>query len=756
MENNRNGRLPAIIDNTRNDVAPLMPPVARTTYIEAEPATTRVPLSHYLWVLRRHGWRMALFVMGCVLAAIFVSLRLTPIYEATATVDIDRQTPTRVIGQDTAASSLNDADQFLSTQVRLIQSDSVLRPVVEKFPAIEDEEAALSKRKLHSAETEDAPVIFQNLKVARPPNTYLLLLSYRSRDPELAADVANAVARSYIEHTYDLRFRASVGLTTFMDKQLEDLRAKMERSTSALAQFERELKVINPEEKTSILSSRLLQLNTEFTDAQADRVRKEAAVRSMDSAELEAAQVSTQGESLDRLAEKIDAARERFAQVQTQYGANHPQYRKVQTQLAELERQMEANKKKTIRRVEVEFEEARNREDMLRQAVTATKEEFDELNARSFEYQQVKREADADKKLYEELVWRVKEAGLNANFQNNFIRLADAARPPLDPVSPNIRLNALLAFLLSSIAAIGLALVSDVTDTTLRDPEDVRRLFDIDVIGNLPVVKARKSQSRAMPVNGKTLTAGAEPGSLLAAAYDEAIRTLRNSILLTDFDRSIRSLLITSAQPGEGKSTTGISLAIVHAQQGKRTLVIDGDLRRPSLHRIMKLPGTTGLSNALAGELGWRDAVIKVEAVPGLHILVAGPPTRQASDLVGRGLVELIGEAAEEYDLVVLDAPPLLGFAEPLQMATAVDGVLVVTQAGRTDRGSVGAVVTTLRRLRANILGIVLNQVHKDLSNRYYYGRKYYKYYQTPKQDREKDSEKDSEKDREEETLSIV
>jgi capsular exopolysaccharide synthesis family protein len=207
------------------------------------------------------------------------------------------------------------------------------------------------------------------------------------------------------------------------------------------------------------------------------------------------------------------------------------------------------------------------------------------------------------------------------------------------------------------------------------------------------------------------------------------VRTLRNSILLGSFDRQYRSLLVTSAAPGEGKTTTAANLAAAHAEQGKRTLLIDGDLRRPSVHRNFNLPSAVGLSNALLGEIPWRAAVIEAKGNPGLHILPAGPPSRRASDLIGRGLVELLAEASAEFDLVMLDAPPLLGFAEPLQMATAVDGVIVVARAGQTSRKAVATVLATLNRLRAHVVGVVLNEVHKELSDSYYYYGYYRSYY---------------------------
>jgi capsular exopolysaccharide synthesis family protein len=215
------------------------------------------------------------------------------------------------------------------------------------------------------------------------------------------------------------------------------------------------------------------------------------------------------------------------------------------------------------------------------------------------------------------------------------------------------------------------------------------------------------------------------------STYEEAIRTLRNSILLTDFDRRLRSVLLTSASPSEGKSTVAAHLAATHAEQGKRTLLIDGDLRRPSVHRLYQVPNSVGLSNVLLQQISWRDAIIRMPEPVGLDILPAGPSTRRASDLIGTALAEIVDEATREYDLVFLDAPPLLGFAEPLQMASLVDGVIVVARAGDTSRTALNSVITTLARLRANLVGVVLNEVHRGISPGYYYSyyNRYSKYY---------------------------
>lgn len=693
--------------------------------IEAEQETTH-PLTHYFWILKHQWWKILAFVTLCVVATAIVSKRITPVYESTVTIDIDRQTPLGIVGEEATRALRNDSDQFLATQITLIQSDSVLRPVVEKYHL----------RNPHETGTRavDAPVHLKSLKVTRPPNTYLLLISYRSTAPGLAAAVANAVSQSYVEHTYNIRIRSSSSLSSFMEKQLEELRAKMEQSSAALAQFEKELNVINPEEKTNILSARLLQLNTEYTNAQADRVRKEAAFSSVKTGSLEAAQVSTQGEALKGLTEKLEDVQQKFADVKAHYGAGHPEYRRTASQLAEVQRQLQSTRDNIGHRVEIEYRESLTRESMLKNAVAETKAEFDRLNARSFEYQSLKREAEADKKLYEELVRKIREAGINAGFQNSSIRIADTARPADKPVFPNLPLNLALAFVFSSFLSVSGAVVADMLNNTIRDPEHIARTLNTEVVGSLPRVKDWKNALLSpLPSDGATtalvpVTSSAEPR---LTSFDEAIRTLRNSIFLADFDRRLRSLMITSAAPAEGKSTIAANLATAHAQQGHKTLLIDADLRRPSLHRRFTVDSKTGLSEVLNAEIPWREAVTHVEMLPNLDLLLAGPPSRRAADLIGIGLGYILEEAGKQYDFIIVDSPPLLGFPEPMQMAALVDGVLVVAMEGHTQRTALRLAVTTLARLRANLVGVVLNSVEAGSNSGYYYhyNSKYYKDY---------------------------
>jgi capsular exopolysaccharide synthesis family protein len=352
------------------------------------------------------------------------------------------------------------------------------------------------------------------------------------------------------------------------------------------------------------------------------------------------------------------------------------------------------------------------------------------LNSRSFDFDSLKREADADQKLYEELVRKIKEAGINANFQGSAVRIADRARPALRPVYPSVRNNMMIAFLVSLVLACAAAFVSDGLDKTIRDPEQVARTLKTEVIGTLPSMKSWRGKiSPRLGSQVTDLVPLSDLGEKGSNGYDEAIRTLRNSILLTDFDRRLKSILVTSASPSEGKSTVAAHLAAAHAEQKHRTLVIDGDLRRPSLHKFFQLADKRGLSNILVHGMPWREAVLRPEGLEDIDVIQAGAPSRRAADLIGKMLPLILEEASLEYDLIVLDAPPLLGFPEPLQMASAVDGVVIVARAGHTNRKAVSNVVATLGRLRANVVGLVLNEVRKEMSESYYYYGYYDKYY---------------------------
>jgi capsular exopolysaccharide synthesis family protein len=296
-------------------------------------------------------------------------------------------------------------------------------------------------------------------------------------------------------------------------------------------------------------------------------------------------------------------------------------------------------------------------------------------------------------------------------------------------------LNGILALLFSTLLAVGAAVVADVLDNTLTDPEQIQKGLKTVVLGSLPTVKGWRGRLPSIGVNGNGNGDGSKAlvkaggTSSQASAFEEAIRTLRDSILLSDPLRRPKSLLMTSAVPREGKTTTSVHLAVAHSLQRRKTLLIDADLRRPGIHARLGIPNEGGLCEVVKGEGRWQDYLQNVPDLPDLFVLTAGTASRHAADRLGAVLEKLLAEAESEYDLTIVDAPPLLGFAEPLQMATVVDGVVVVALAGQTNRNAVANVLTNLNRLKVNVIGLTLNEVRQDMSDRYYYYGYYGKYY---------------------------
>ena len=699
---------------------------------EPEGGDEGIPLAHYIWVLRRYRWYILSFVAICTIASFIISKRMKPLYESLATLDVDRAAPSAVVGsQSQPGQDGFDSDTFLATQVELLQSDSVLRPVAEKYNLLQMEQAAgFFAKPAGPYVPPKGPIHLEFLRIVHPVNTYLIRIFYRSINPALSANVANAIVVSYLKHSYEIRSHASAAVSSFMESQLDELKAKMERSQIAVAKFEKDLDVINPEQKTSIISAQLLQLNTEYTNAQADRMKKQAASQSTESGSIDAAQVSTQADLLKKLQDHLNDAQEKFAQVEEQYGPNHPEYAKSASNLKQVQAEFDAARQSVKRRTEVEYKEAVNRENMLRESVAQTKADFDKLNENSYKYQNLKQEADEDKKLYDELVRKIKEEGINSGFENRSVRLADGALPDNGPVSPKIPFNVLLTFVFSTVVGVGGAILADTLDRSISDPEQVVRELRTNLIGSIPLSRDWKFRFAKPEEGEEAALVPVEALSLGTKMLEESVRVLHSSILLSDLDRRIRSILITSVSPRDGKSTTSALLATTNAQQGKKTLLIDGDLRRPSLDRIFAISSPVGLSNVVLGEMDWREAISKVDRVPNLDLLTSGPPSHRAIEMSGTVIGRLLEEAGREYSLIIIDSAPLMNFAEPLHMATAVDGVVIVSVAGQTDRKALSSILSRLARLRANVIGLVMNKVTRDLTENYeYYGYgKYGKY----------------------------
>jgi capsular exopolysaccharide synthesis family protein len=697
------------------------PPFDPTSHAGEE--TAGISLKQLWDVVKKHRGKIIAFMILATILTGVVTTQLTPMYQATVMINVERRGNGGFVGQQAASSAVGpDSEQVMATQVELIQSDPVLRPATEKYHLLEREKQFKDLTPDEAARFRNAPIKLKRLKVLRTPSTYIIEISYRADNPQFAADVVNMIAQSYVTHAFDSRNRSYLVVGAVVAQRLKELRSKMEQSGAVLATFARELNLIDPEQKTNILTTRLLQLNEDYTNAQSDRLKKEAIYNQTKSGSLASAEVSSQGETLEHLVERLNIARQEFATVRTVYAENNPEYKKSFNEVKELERQFHDLQNNALDRVLIDFRQAASREEMARKIVDDTKKEADDLNSRVFQYAQLKNDAENYKKLYDDLERVTSEEDINRTFQDAVVQIEEPARAAAKQISPSMAINLTLAVLVSGFLAVGFALLSDLLDTKLRGPEQAARLLNVDVIAALP--KMKRLSISAGGGKGTNRVVGKMPKNRrtrVLSQYYESIRALRNAIGLADFDGAIRSLMLTSPNAGEGASTIAANLAFSYGLLGKKVLLIDADLRRPSLHTFYEKPMTVGLAEVLEGKCKWNEALLKV-AREQLFLLPAGIISERSPDLIAPGIRRLLDEAYAQYDLVIVDAPPL-GIAESLQLAALSDAVLVIAQSGATPVKHVAAVYKSLARARANVIGLVMNDVSERDSQGLYEGK---------------------------------
>jgi capsular exopolysaccharide synthesis family protein len=686
-------------------------------------------LGHYIWLLRQAWWKIAIaVVLGTGIAAT-LAYTLKPLYESTAVIAVDLHLPSSLIGESAVRSGdTTETDEYFNTELQQITSDTVLRPVAQSFGLM----TADQKKPLPGGmRASDAPVVLKHLSVIHPPNSFLIDITYRSPNPAEAAAVANAVARSYIVRGREQRAHASMDESAFMEKQLSQLKKSMDDSELAVAAFEKQLGVINSDEKTSILAARLQQLNTDFTEAQNDRMRKQVDLQAFQSGSLAALEVSPQAITLTKMEENLHTAQSNMDAVKSVYGPANPEYKQAANALAEITRQYDAMQVEIGKRIQVEYDKAAQHEQLIRSALQESKAQSDALNANSLQYQELKREAESNKNLYTELFRKVKEVGINGAFQGSAVRIADQARPQLQPVFPNKRIFIGLGFLASLTFSIMAVLLADVFDKSLRDPLQTRREIGLDVIGILPHVQRPTDLSpgrvRSLEVARTSLAVRPGPWFNSSNFYEESANALLSTLCMSRISHPLTTVLVTSAQQGEGKSSCIAHLAASHARQGYKTLLIDADLRRPAQHDLFRLKNNVGLADAVVSRTPLSELRQLVPGSVRLDVITAGQGNSTVYEGVGKAVERILASATKEYDMIFIDAPPMLCFAEPIQLAAMADGVLVVCQAGETSKQSVSGLLLTLNRIGATVLGVVLNKVQQQMSSGYQPYQTYYR-----------------------------
>lgn len=711
-------------------------------------------LREYLHVLIKRKW-ILIGSLTIVFGAVAIStLRSTPIYEAVGSIAINKVDPMMFNLKDSGSGEMEYYDPAdLDTEVRILKSDLLALQVIrqlnlDKPPGARDTDSALESLQPDSPRTSAALSNFKgSLQVALVPNTRIIEIHYRSPDKNQAARVVNALASTYVEQNFKTRFESTMQASDWLSKQLVDLQVKVETSQEKLVQYQKQHEILGIDEKQNITTAKLDELNRELTSAESQRMEKEAIYRMVQAGDSDsvaaaanadpAGKASAGSTLLEKLREQEADLKIQIAQLSTQFGPAYPKLAQLNSQLKEVQAQGQIEAKKVQARLHDDYMAAVQRENLLRAALEQQKQEENKLNESAIEYSLLKRDVDSNRTLYEGLLEKLKEAGVTAGLRSNNFRIVDAARVPTAPAEPNVPRNLALALALGLTTGICLAFVLEGIDNTVRTPEQAQAISGLPSLGMIPLgsrstpeMSARPRLSLASSKEAVELVTQSRPKSQMAESY----RALRTSLLLSSTNGAPKVLLVTSALPEEGKTTTSLNSAIVLAQKGTRVLLIDADLRRPSIHKTLGMGPRIGLSHVLAGSVTLQEATLRSNILPNLFILPAGtPPPNPAELLASTKMKEILAELSEQYDHVVIDTPPTLSVTDAVVLSTRADRVILVIRSGQTTKQALRRARDTLMQVNARVCGVLLNAVDLNSPDYYYYyeyrgkyGRGYY------------------------------
>ncbi|MDA2912722.1 polysaccharide biosynthesis tyrosine autokinase [Acidobacteriia bacterium AH_259_A11_L15] len=754
---------------------------ARFETVEMEEAPD---LRAYWRVLWKRRWTILTIFFVLFTVVLIGTLKQTPIYRAVAMLEIRKENPDLVTLEEVFQLE-SVSDTYLETQYKILGSDSLARRVIEELSLYEleefnppppwwrswisssegDEEPA-EKGQIFSVGTADVGVdrqtfqkTLQNfvdrLGVEPVKRSRLVEVRFESEDPELAARVVNTLANNYIEQNLEARWEATQKASEWLTEQLSSLKARLEKSEEELQRYARENGLLFLESEQgnaeNIVNQRLRRLQEELTRAQAIRYEKESLYSLLEAGEYASLPGVFDNKLIQDLSLTLAELKRRHADLLTTFTPDYPKVKELQSQIDEIEGALAQERERAAERIRNDYLAAVTRENLLRQAFEVQQEEANLVAEKSVQYNILKREVETNRQLYEGLLQRLREAGVSAGLKASNIRIVDPAEPPEKPAKPKPLLNLALAIILGLGLGVGAAFLQEYLDNTLKTSEDVERFLRVPALALIPSVESLNGRRGGVyglyDRGSKLLTSGGKgsaemelPGRSAPATpwyrideasqqhstLAEAFRSLRTSVLLSTAERPPRSLLVTSSQPSEGKTTISLNLAISLAQLGQRVLLIDADMRRPCLHKAFEIKDSSGLASYLTGQQEWQALVVPT-GVAGLDAVPCGPvPPNPAELLSSERMRTLIREAMAVYKFTVLDSPPLLGVADSRILATLVEGIVLVVQGGATPRELVQRAQSHARDVDANVIGVVLNNLDVRSDDYYYY--RYYRY----------------------------
>jgi capsular exopolysaccharide synthesis family protein len=723
----------------------------RTVPAESGEDEDEFNLLDYWRILVKRKWTV-LAVAALVLVIGFVAtLMTTPIYRSTAVIQLERSNLQVVqVGGINAEGSANYNfdSSFQQTQIELLKSRALAERVVSKMglarsgeldslwpgsawanllsmvrgqPDRADAQPAAGSGKAGEASKQQiagiAAAFRSGLSVDPVRDSELVRVNYDSPDPKFSQRAANAIAEVFVGQNLERRFDSTSYAKGYLEDRLQELKLKLEDSERKLVEFAQKEQIVSAggDSGANLIEQNLGSLNAAYAKAKEDRIRAEARWRQAPTLHGTGLQNAVENPMIKTLQESRAKLLLDYQDKLRLYKPDYPVMQQLRSQIDEIEKQIHGEEGNIRSGIQADYQAALQQEQMLATQLNGLKGDVLDLQKRSIQYNILKRDVDTNRQLYDALLQRYKEIGIASGVSANNISLVDRAEPGFQ-FKPDMKRNLTMSLLGGLLLGVLLALAFEYLDDTIKRPDDIEKLLGVPLLGAIPMLKAPMTPASAMED--------------ARSAFAEAYRSLRTALQFST-DRGVpRTLLVTSATPSEGKSTTAHALGRLFAELGKRVLIVDCDLRNPSLHRAFGVDNDQGLSNYLAGSVKPTD-LIRSTSLPGLMYLPTGPlPPNPAELLVGSKMVSLLTVAVEKFDVLILDGPPIMGLADAPILSNLAHGTLLVVQAGETRVAVVRNAIKRLHAARAHIVGGLLTHFQPQHAGQGYgYGYGGYDYY---------------------------
>jgi len=641
--------------------------------------------------------------------------------------------------------AMMDLDNYIETQSKILTSETLALQTIRtgvltgqpQFQNSDPSSEALATGSLaNQKRPPELGAFLGSLTVKRVPNSRLMDISFEATSPELAAQVVNAHIRNFIDQNRRSHYDATTAATTWLTDQLDELKIKVKNSEDARLDYERKNQIWELDDKQSLTTQRLSEISRQLIEAQGERMRKQSLFEFAKAGDADLVPQIRDSATVQDLLHKRGELNVQYTEAINQYGPNFPKVLRLQSQLKEIDQSLDREKRAVVVRLGSEYHEAQQREALLVRTLDQQKAEANLMSGRMVQYNILKRDAEADKALYDGLLTKLKEAGISAALQSSNIRVVDPAMIPSFPSRPAKARNVALAFLVGLVGGIGLAILREYMDNTVKTPDDIETLARLPSLAVVPEFedsngngRRRKTLSEALG-NGHSRQVELVAQHLPKSQMSEAFRALRTALLLSQAGHPPQVILVTSALPREGKTTAAANLAVTLAQLGDRTLLIDADLRKPGIGRLLNMNGGkhAGLSSYLAGVSSLDLVTVQHPSIANLSAIPTGPlPPNPADLLSSHRLADAITQLRAKFKFIVIDTPPVMAATDAVILSVKADGVVLIVRSGETPKEAFTRTRDLLVSVKCRLLGVVLNAVNSSAPD-YYYSYRYYPY----------------------------